>query len=982
MLKNQFFLMVFGATLILGSVVQGYDVASDPALLGWWSCDEGQGATVADISGNGNDGTFVNGDPAWAVGVRGSAVQLVGPTLVEIPPMDLVLTESTMAGWILPNGSQPDWSSFLMHRSPGPANGFNILGYQLAYHWNGTQSSWSYRGGDMIAQNEWTFAAISIVPDSATFYINGVEGSTNTVAHDSCIWDGVITLGGDPTTGFVGRRMNGALDDVAFFSRALSGDEIMALMEGFSNPALAGGANPAKEAIDVARDTSLSWSAGKYAAKHTVYFGTSLEDVNNADPRAIVSQGQTGTEYTPANVLAFGETYYWRVDEVNAPPTNTVYAGKVWSFSVEPMAIPVENITATASGSNLSMEPEKTIDGSGLNAMDQHSTDPTTMWLALGTPWIQYEFDKAYKLHELLVWNSNQVIEAFIGFGVKELTIETSLDGENWSALGGPVEIDKAPGAATYDGAAPVDMGGTMAKFVKLTVGSAHGLTGQAGLAEVRFMAIPVAAREPQPQDGSTTASSDVELSWRAGREAVSHQVYLGTDADSMTLIDTTNDAKTATDGLDYMTTYTWSVTEVNDNAVPGTHVGDVWTFNTPEFGIVDDFESYSGDDGQEVYMTWFDGFGGDAALGGSTTGHIDSPFVETGIVNSGSQSMPVYIDNDGGFFDIDGTMSAPNYSEVVRELTLLQDWTAGGLKTLSLMFRGSSGLSGQLYCKIGNTKVLYDGEAANLGIAAWQAWNIDLSSVGGNLTNVRELAIGVDGGTSGVLYIDDIRLYPKTGETIIPVEPDTANLIAHYTFDEGSGAQAIDASGQGNHAVINGGALYVAGVDGTAIELDGTDDYVGTEKQLLNNLGQFTIACWLKGDLSAADRVGLVGQNDCVEYGFNTANNLQIWTPGGGSLNAAWPYDGAEWHHILTVGDGSSLTIYLDGYPVATGGSVTQSYGSSTFNVNIGGGGVFDALGNAFAGQLDDVRIYDRALSAGEALWLSGNTKPIHMPF
>ncbi len=42
--------------------------------------------------------------------------------------------------------------------------------------------------------------------------------------------------------------------------------------------------------------------------------------------------------------------------------------------------------------------------------------------------WIQYEFDRAYKLHELLVWNSNQVIESFIGFGVKEAIIEVEND--------------------------------------------------------------------------------------------------------------------------------------------------------------------------------------------------------------------------------------------------------------------------------------------------------------------------------------------------------------------------------------------------------------------------------------------------------------------------------------------------------------------------------------------------------------------------
>ena len=54
-----------------------------------------------------------------------------------------------------------------------------------------------------------------------------------------------------------------------------------------------------------------------------------------------------------------------------------------------------------------------------MDADDQHSIDLVHMWMSgqTGPHWIQYEFDKVYKLDELLVWNSNQMIEGFIGFG-------------------------------------------------------------------------------------------------------------------------------------------------------------------------------------------------------------------------------------------------------------------------------------------------------------------------------------------------------------------------------------------------------------------------------------------------------------------------------------------------------------------------------------------------------------------------------------
>ena len=195
-------------------------------LLGWWPCDEGEGAVVADASGNGRDGTIVNGDPVWVEGIHGKAVELVGPTVVETPPLDLELTEATMAGWILPYGAQPEWSSIIMTRDPGLATGFNVLGYQLAYHWNDMSESWSFRGGDMIAEDDWTFAAVTVAPDKARFYINGEAGAVNEISHGPCLWNSNVYLGGDGTEGWVARRMIGALDDVQLYDRALSTGEV------------------------------------------------------------------------------------------------------------------------------------------------------------------------------------------------------------------------------------------------------------------------------------------------------------------------------------------------------------------------------------------------------------------------------------------------------------------------------------------------------------------------------------------------------------------------------------------------------------------------------------------------------------------------------------------------------------------------------------------------------------------------------------
>ena len=246
-------------------------------------------------------------------------------------------------------------------------------------------------------------------------------------------------------------------------------------------------------------------------------------------------------------------------------------------------------------------------------------------------------------------------------------------------------------------------------------------------------------------------------------------------------------------------------------------------------------------------------------------------------------------------------------------------------------------------------------------------------------------MTIGIEGADiAGVLYIDDVRLYPRTPEFVAPVEPDPAGLVLHYPLDEGSDNVVADASGNGNDGTIEGSPAWIPGVSGTALGFDGSRDYVATGKSLLSDLTEFTIACWLKGDLSLGDRSGLVGQNDCIEYGVSAGNNIQIWSAGSGAVNLTWPYNAtADWHHIVSVGDGQSVTIYLDGKPVVSGGTaITDTYGTSTFPVNIGGGGIFDATDNWFTGDVDEIAIYQRALSAAEVVGLAGRTEPVAQPF
>jgi hypothetical protein len=214
----------------------------------------------------------------------------------------------------------------------------------------------------------------------------------------------------------------------------------------------------------------------------------------------LVGQGQTATTYDPPGLLNFSKTYYWRVDFVISSPAPAIYQGPVLKFTTAALTYPIKNITAKASSASAGSGPEKTVDGSGLDKNDGHSTDAKDMWWSLGVPpnWIQYEFDKVYTLHELSVWNFNSMLEPFMGFGAKSVRIEYSTDGTTWTPLANVPEFARASGQPGYTANTTVSFGGVSAKFVKLTIDKNWGVTPQTGLSEVRFFCIQSTA-VPKP---------------------------------------------------------------------------------------------------------------------------------------------------------------------------------------------------------------------------------------------------------------------------------------------------------------------------------------------------------------------------------------------------------------------------------------------------------------------------------------------------
>ncbi|MCH8121055.1 MAG: discoidin domain-containing protein [Planctomycetes bacterium] len=932
------------------------------------------------------------GSPNWVAGKFGNALEFDGSSYVDCGNAEALNVNVFSVSFWCNIPSTQGWNHMISRGNhSGVSENWGVMmvsGAQRILYETFDNTTWSGIRVD-ITLGEWHHIVATYDGNMRQLYYDGVLADSGA---DGMLLDqsqefviGARSNGGSSSDFFIG-----SIDEVGYFSVVLAPEDIETIMnyglaEIVGGTAVAANPSPANGAEDVPRDVIFSWEPGEFAAPtngHKVYFGQSFNNVNDATGGV----AQDANSYTPPQRLDFSKTYYWRIDEVNAPPTSQIeFKGEVWSFTTEPFAYPVENITATASSTHQAdMGPENTINGSGLDADDLHSIEPADMWLSFDEPngaWIEYELDKVHKLHEMWVWNSNDMMESFLGFGIKDVTIEYSTNGTDYTTLGTTHEFAQAPGAVDYAHNTTIDFGGVTAKYVRLTTNSnwGAGLLDQYGLSEVRFFYIPVYAREPSPDSGTTDVAVDVTLGFRAGREADTHDVYLS--ADEQAVIDGNVPVSTVTEtnygplSLDLGTTYYWKINEVNEAETPTMWQGDIWNFTTHEFFVVDGFEDYNDYPPDEIWSTWVDGYG--VATNGATVGYPnpdwnqDEHYVETTIVHGGDQSMPFFYSNTGG----------ATYSEGERTFAVPQDWTKAGVQTLTLYFYGTAGNTGQLYVKVNGSKVVYDGDAGNLARAGWQAWNIDLASFGTNLQSVTTLGIGIDGsGASGTLYFDDIRLYPFERQFITPVDPGSDGLVAFYALEN----DVLDGSGNGNDGTIVGDPVFVEGPAGygMAMEFDG-DDHVDTGNT--EDLATWTIACWAKSPAAPS--------GDSASGPVHRENNYQFdWNHGDETFRASVSINAGGWHaasfgtleadtwyHLAGTYDGEELKSYQDGILITTNDAPSGPPNAETGTLKLAR---HATAVQYFTGTVDEVTIYNSVLSDAEIAWLAGWTVPFDKPF
>jgi len=537
----------------------------------------------------------------------------------------------------------------------------------------------------------------------------------------------------------------------------------------------------------------------------------------------------------------------------------------------------------------------------------------------------------------------------------------------------------------------------------------------------------------PSPGDFATDVPRDSNVAWEPGDYATGHKVYFGTDWDDVN--DMTEPCATPGIGnelydpgiLDLRTTYYWRVDEVND---PCVWRGAVWRFTVADFLILDDFERYDKSNNL-IWYTWY-------CKQAMPYGQRSGAYLElsTSTVHLGAKAMKYTYETDSTeIWDQD--YSYADACLPLDEIGGFQDWTMLDLRLVTIFFYGQSENDAndteQMYMAVHNADGNYaevrygdhPGESmSDLKVEEWQRWdvpfvwftdsnaevsaNVDFSAISSVYLGFGDRRDPVPAG-NGVVYFDDLRLsmpickpqYGPTGDfsgdcivgvadigeigeqwlrsdaNVNPVvNPGDANLVGHWALD----GNANDSSVYANHGTAQGTYAWVSGHIGSgAIELDNGKVIVPDAAELRPS-AEISAAAWLnyseETDYSSRIVVKGIDANDSENFAVQLNGDTPDFFVRDANHNNH-PVEGdyigrGEWAHVVGTYDGNSVKCYVNGQlsNSDTIGLITLLQDAN----DLGIGNRTDANDRAFIGTVDDVRVYNRALTRAEVAWLASD--------
>jgi hypothetical protein len=523
----------------------------------------------------------------------------------------------------------------------------------------------------------------------------------------------------------------------------------------------------------------------------------------------------------------------------------------------------------------------------------------------------------------------------------------------------------------------------------------------------------------PYPQDGATGVSAFVELHWTPGIYATSHDVYFSTDFNDVNDRDvgakTNVGPNSLTPGpLELDTTYYWAVDEVNSGAIPWP--GDIWSFTTTDHHTVDDFDGYNNN--PALYAVWDDYW---------VNGSGAQIFIEGTVIYTADGNSIRYSYNNTT--KVGGKYVGSRINADIVDLPIGQDWTASGVKGLTLYFYGDA-----LNAPTSNDKMyvaLYDGsktgvvkypDVNDVKEPEWHEWNIELqdfADLGVVLSSIDRVYIGFGGyawtgqaaiGSKGKVYFDEVGLwrprcvssltYPYgdlTGDCTIDgydleVMTDDWLVTDYNSLGYTGDLKGFPGQGDANYdncwvtGKVGSNSLYFNLDDPDPCDpYDQGDDYVKIPPLNLNS-NTVTFTCWAKRHGLQRDDSGLffcsylddgppdntqsgfvVGLGTNNALGYNWENSSKTW--GFRPAISVLPNDAWAFCALAVAPGYADIYIMKESTGTIESDRNITTHAAEEFDCpsRIG-----DHKERRFVGAIDDFRIYDYTLSSSEIEYLA----------
>ncbi len=906
-----------------------FDLGMDPSLVARWKLDDGSGTVAADASGNGNFGTLMNG-PTWVPGRTGTALSFDGvDDYVRVPDDDALdmVGDFTISLWVQFISSNSD-ADILRKGSAGTAT----VHYKIEMRSNrirvklvGAQRSTTL-ADNQTNRNDGVWHHVAVVREGSAsrLYIDGVLVDSSNRGVGDLSNSANLAFGAKDTGN--SDFLNGSIDDIRFYSRALTAQEISELVNSGDDTPPTVPQNVAADPLSAFK-VQVTWDASGDPESGVSFYRVYRDNV---------FVGQSVVPIFTDDGLTAETTHLYEVSAVNGAGLESSRGGPV-----EATTLPDDG----GPGNGGIVAHWKLDDGSGTVAADA-SGNGNFGTLMNGPTWVPGRTGTALSFDGVDDYVRVPDDDALDMVGDFTISLWVQFISSNSDA-----DILRKGSAGTATVHYKIEMRSNRIR-VKL-VG---------------------AQRSTTLADNQTNRNDGVWHHVAVVREGSASRLYIDgvlVDSSNRGVGDLSNSANLAfgakdTGGDDFfdgsiddirfygraLTTPEISELVNSGDDTPPTVPPNVAAGPLSAFQIQVSWDPSSDpESGVSTYRIYRDGvFVGESLI---------TPFTDSGLTPATTYAYEVSAVNGAGLESARGGPAEATTLLDDTPPTVPPNVAAGPLSAFQIQVSwdpSSDPESGVSTYRIYRDGV-FVGESlitpfTDSGLTPATTYAYEVSAVNG---------AGLESARGG-----------PAEATTLPDDGGPPGTVGYWKLDDGSGTVAADVSGNGNFGTLINGPTWIPGHTGTALSFDGVDDYVRVpDDDALDMVGDFTISLWLNWINSNSDadilRKGSAG-TAIAQYKIELSRNkikVRLVGPSRSiTLRDGQIRNDGIWHHVAVVREGSVSRLYVDGVLVD---SSNRAVGDLSNGANLAFGAKDTGGDDFFDGSIDDIRFYGRALTTPE---------------